>query len=206
MLDITGLAPSSLAKGLKGLKKRNILLTPQTESKTYITYKINSKLSTWKSQYSTNVKSTNVEQLLHKRRRFTPQTETTPIKDNKDKRHLAIGFQNRNYSSEFEKLWFNYPNGAGKAAAFKAFKKVCPDDQKEGVMVDFFISRIGGQKAHKKHLSDKNEFVPGWPHLSTWLNNERWNDEVKTIVRVDDLEAKKKKIAAQQAYLTGSQQ
>jgi hypothetical protein len=84
MRDITQLPESSLAKALKGLKKRNIIHTTQTESKTNITYKINSKLSTWKPLFPEKTDSTNVEESLHKRRVFTPQTESSTLY--KDKR------------------------------------------------------------------------------------------------------------------------
>ena len=45
MKELTGLPDGSLSKALSRLKDRNILHTFQTESKTYITYKINSKIS-----------------------------------------------------------------------------------------------------------------------------------------------------------------
>lgn len=89
MLDITQLPESSLAKALKGLKSRNILHTTQTESKSYASYKINSKLSTWTPPTKDNPKNTktrlrtftDVQDILHKRRTNTPQTEPLPIKD-----------------------------------------------------------------------------------------------------------------------------
>ena len=93
MKDITQLPESSLAKALNGLKKRNILHTTQTEGKSYIRYKINSKLSTWKQlnkktppKPTEEAKNrlntlTNVQDFLHKRGVNLPQTEVAPIKD-----------------------------------------------------------------------------------------------------------------------------
>lgn len=45
----TGLGDSSISKAIGKLKKRNIIKTSKKESKTTITYKINSKIGTWKT-------------------------------------------------------------------------------------------------------------------------------------------------------------
>jgi uncharacterized phage protein (TIGR02220 family) len=49
MKDFTNLQDGSLSKAISKLKKRNILHTFQKESKINIRYKINSKISTWKT-------------------------------------------------------------------------------------------------------------------------------------------------------------
>jgi phage replication O-like protein O len=82
MKDITGLGDGSLSKAINRLKSRNIIKSFQSESKTYVTYKINSKISSWKEQLSKRKDFPNVKQTLHKRKVNTSQTESTPIKDN----------------------------------------------------------------------------------------------------------------------------
>jgi len=85
MKDITGLGDGSLSKAINRLKSRNIIKTFHTESKTYVTYKINSKISSWKESLSKRKDFPNGKQTLHKRKVNTSHTESTPIKDNKDK-------------------------------------------------------------------------------------------------------------------------
>lgn len=82
MLEITELPKGSLSRALNKLKERNILHCSKSGTKTYVTYKINSKLSTWKD------KVPRMKQ-FHKRNETVPLveqngsiTETTPIKDN----------------------------------------------------------------------------------------------------------------------------
>jgi len=55
MKDFTGLHDGPLGRAIEKLKSRNILCTPKNESKQGVSYKINSKLSTWKTLPKTGV-------------------------------------------------------------------------------------------------------------------------------------------------------
>lgn len=73
MKKYTRLSDGTLAKAIKKLKKRNIIKTFPQESKTTTTYKINSKLSSWKTlSYRKVLSYRNVNTFLQ---------ESTPIKD-----------------------------------------------------------------------------------------------------------------------------
>lgn len=48
MKEFTGLEDSTLGKAIRKLKGRNIIITVQKDSKSAISYKINSKISSWK--------------------------------------------------------------------------------------------------------------------------------------------------------------
>jgi len=78
MKGLTGLGDSSLSRAVNKLKKRNILNTSHTGSKTNVTYKINSKISTWKTLP--------MREVLPIREVNTTHTGSVPYKDNKDKR------------------------------------------------------------------------------------------------------------------------
>lgn len=91
MVKYTELPKGSLSRAIKGLEAKNIIKGFGSETKSGITYKINSKLSTWKGgvsvakQFRQRNKSVSVAKL----KGFG--SETTPIKDNikeyvKDKR------------------------------------------------------------------------------------------------------------------------
>lgn len=89
--------------------------------------------------------------------------------------------------ASFEKAWASWPNKSGKAAAKKAWAKAVANHVKavrarevSGVPVDFekwspfalladTVYRFGGAYAR----TTAPRFIP---HLSSWLNQERWTD------------------------------
>jgi phage replication O-like protein O len=93
MKDITQLGDGSLSKAINKLKKRNIIQTFHMESKTYVTYRINSKIGSWKTPLSIRKDFPNGKQTLHKRKVNASRMESVPIKDNiktvKDKLHTS---------------------------------------------------------------------------------------------------------------------
>lgn len=69
------------------------------------------------------------------------------------------------YSEEFDIFWKEYPRKIGKAAAWKAWKKNCPDLNK-------CLATLKWQRNQEQWQDE--QFVP---HPSTWLNQCRWDDE-----------------------------
>lgn len=69
----------------------------------------------------------------------------------------------------FEFLWKKYPKKAGKLMARKAFQKVKLSDY---LMI---ADKVEKHKRSEGWTKDAGKYVP---HLSTWLNQERWDDEV----------------------------
>lgn len=80
--------------------------------------------------------------------------------------------QKNNYFDEF---WKAYPRKTNKGFARKVFEKLKVDD----VMLTKMIQAIYVQ--NKNIWKDKDQqYIP---HPSTWLNGERWEDEVSTFVK-----------------------
>ena len=78
---------------------------------------------------------------------------------------------NQNSSSAkvaFEEFWAAYPRKVGKSDAQKAFAKV-------KVPVLTLIEAINKQKKSEQWSKDGGKYIP---HPATWLNGERWNDEL----------------------------
>jgi len=73
------------------------------------------------------------------------------------------------YSADFERIWKIYPVKKGKKTAFERWKKLNGNRPE----INELISAIGKQKQSK---SWKDGFIP---HLTTWLNGARWEDEVE---------------------------
>lgn len=76
---------------------------------------------------------------------------------------------NKNNNTEiFERFWELYPRKIGKGAARTAFEKACKKENPETIL------RVTEYYANKADLPDL-QFIP---HPSTWLNQERWNDDL----------------------------
>jgi len=78
-----------------------------------------------------------------------------------------------NYPYDFQRLWSAYPLKVGKGAALRAFEKLKPDSED----VDELIL----------HLEERKKYDAKWvegkyiPHLSSWLNGHRWEDEYQRV-------------------------
>ena len=71
--------------------------------------------------------------------------------------------------SIFDDLWKMYPKKVGKGTARKALAKALPKAQADKIQhsLALFVRAWGSQD--KKFM----------PHLATWLNGERWDDELQ---------------------------
>jgi hypothetical protein len=76
----------------------------------------------------------------------------------------------KNIEDMFNTFWKLYPRKVGKAAALKKFETKCktPDE------FDAIIAGLGQHIKHVFNLTDP-QYIP---HAITWLNQERWKDEV----------------------------
>ena len=74
---------------------------------------------------------------------------------------------------EFATFWEVYPNKKAKEAARKSFLKLKPDT----ALLAEMLKAIEIQKATPQWLKDDGQYIP---MPSTWLNQKRWEDEIKT--------------------------
>ena len=70
----------------------------------------------------------------------------------------------------FARFWSVYPKKVGKKDAEKAFRKVKVD-------VQILIDAVNRQKLSSQWCKDGGQYIP---NPTTWLNQERWNDELDT--------------------------
>ena len=76
--------------------------------------------------------------------------------------------------SSFGQFWAAYPRKVAKPNAFKAWKKLKPDDE----IVQKILSALEQQKKSVDWLKDNGQYVP-FP--ATWLNGRRWEDEIQEV-------------------------
>ncbi|WP_269619227.1 hypothetical protein [Zhongshania sp. BJYM1] len=71
----------------------------------------------------------------------------------------------------FEEFWGLYPTNIGKKQAEKAWRKLKPNKQ----LATDIRNNISERLSIGDWSLDKKDYIP---HASTYLNNERWNDEL----------------------------
>lgn len=79
--------------------------------------------------------------------------------------------------ARFDAFWDIYPKKMGKGAAFKSWKKI------RGIEVVFekILGAVAAQKKSEQWLKEGGQFIP---HPATWLNQMRWEDEIKIAERL----------------------
>lgn len=71
----------------------------------------------------------------------------------------------------FETFWSAYPRKVAKPNALKAFEKIQPDES----LLNKMLKAIESAKTSHQWTKDGGQFIP---HPATWLNAQRWADEV----------------------------
>lgn len=74
---------------------------------------------------------------------------------------------------QFEEFWAKYPKKVAKSTAKKAFEKV-------SAPLETLLTAIDRQKCSEQWSKDGGQFIP---NPATWLNQERWNDELPQTTR-----------------------
>lgn len=78
----------------------------------------------------------------------------------------------KNGADDFEDFYNAYPKKAAKAIALKAWQKLNPDEELMSKMSKALLL----QKKNFDWIKEDGKFVP---HPATWLNQRRWEDEIK---------------------------
>ena len=82
----------------------------------------------------------------------------------------------------FDRFWSAYPKKQGKQDAFKAYKKASSKADEETL-----IKALEAWKQSEQWQKEKGRYIP---LASTWLNGERWNDELE-ITSMETFSGKK---------------
>lgn len=80
---------------------------------------------------------------------------------------------NRSALMSFERFWSLYPRKVSKKKAEQAWLKICPNE----ALTETILKSLETHRKSPQWLKDGGQFIP---HATTWLNQERWNDEVDT--------------------------
>jgi hypothetical protein len=98
-------------------------------------------------------------------------TPPNPLKGEQSKRKKRASASGGNgYTPEFLEVWATYPRTEGKFAAFKAYQKIQPGQE----LREKIIASIQEHAADETWQRDGGRYIP---HLSTFLNQRRFEDE-----------------------------
>ena len=79
----------------------------------------------------------------------------------------------------FNQFWTSYPRKEGKGAARKSWDKINPDAELFDKIMNAVQENINRNPQWQKQ---NGQFIP---HPATWLNQERWDDDISTLERDD---------------------
>lgn len=123
-----------------------------------------------------------------------PETENPTMENpsnNKERNtNKEIQINNNIYNISFENFWKKYPiNIWSKKKSKIIYEKYCKQWKEEEInkWLDKYLEWYSKMEQIEK--TKKNWFVPNHPHATTWLNQERWNDNY-TISEAKQIEHK----------------
>ena len=90
----------------------------------------------------------------------------------------------QNIDEMFDKFWKAYPKRRDKKRAYKVFMKIKPNNE----LLQKMLDAIEREKQTLDWQKNKGQYIP---YPSTWLSNERWNDEDMTVEAVTEIDVKR---------------
>ena len=82
------------------------------------------------------------------------------------------------YSAGFLNFWVAFPRKIGKGAAWKVWKR-----DKLDSMCDLIVKSVEEHKVHEDWTKDNGSYIP---HPGTFLNQERYHDELEKPIDTGD--------------------
>lgn len=88
----------------------------------------------------------------------------------------------------FDDFWMAYPKKKAKEAAKKAWDKLRPDEELQGVI----LQAVQDQSASPDWKKAGGQYIP---YPATWLNNRRWEDDQQEQRKAEEMELGKNPFA-----------
>jgi len=101
-----------------------------------------------------------------------PSLYNTDIQNNRNTDSDKTGEAESDYN--FNSFWMLYPKKTAKQQALKAWLKIKPDNE----LFHQILSALELQKQSVQWQKDGGQFIP---YPATWLNGERWKDEINEL-------------------------
>lgn len=163
---MTGIGKSNVCRTLNQLVNAKIVIKSDNK------YQINSIHKAWKEL--SNPITVITSDKSHYQNGQSGLSNPTPTKDTFTKNSLL---QNKSKSvlmieNDFEIFWQEYPKKVSKKKASEKFLKL------KCALLPIILEALKKQKASPAWQENGGQFVP---HPATWLNGERWEDDIVTL-------------------------
>jgi DNA-binding transcriptional regulator YhcF (GntR family) len=99
-------------------------------------------------------------------------TQLSMVKSSKANTTSAETISHPNNTPAFQTFWSAYPRRIGKGAARTAFKKALKFSSANEI-----LKGATAYAAHCEEMGTEKQYIP---HPSTWLNGERWDDDLES--------------------------
>lgn len=152
-----GITRPNVWKSIESLVTKKQLVRRKESGRTF--YSLNEAYNDWlvtKTKLVTKTQQSSYENVT------SLVTKTKPTKESITKDNIQKKVH------DFEIFWNSYPKKVGRKDAYKVFIKI--SDSVERLMI-----AIETQKKSELWLKDEGKYIP---NPATWLNGERWRDEV----------------------------
>lgn len=156
------LSPMQIRTSLVKLEKTQNITCKTTNKYTIITVENYDKFQSKKEKATNNI--TNEQQTDNKRITTIEQYNNNNKKNN-------INNTCPDCEMKFSIFWNAYPKKVAKKKALESFKKIQPDNE----LMKVILKAIEEQKQTEQWRKDAGKYIP---MPVTWLNQERWNDEI----------------------------
>ena len=164
--EATRLGKRAVGYALKNLKSLNIVLEVQIRAP-FKGLAINLNVQSWKGVHKYALvqehASDGEQDCLKGGNKSATTKERKETKQKKESEEAPF----------FQEFWNIYPRKEAKVNARKAFKRINPSEEEFKIILSALEKKI---KSHDWKKED-GHFIP---HPASWLNGERWLDEVKT--------------------------
>ena len=127
----------------------------------------NRKEEAKESEYETELSESEADELQNEANESTPEAIKDIGERRKDKGDIKPV---RQIDVDFDAFWSEYPKKVGKGAARKAFEKA-----RKKATLESLVTAVRRQKCGSQWTREDGRFIP---NPATWLNQERWDDEV----------------------------
>lgn len=117
---------------------------------------------------------------------------STPIPDSKPY-SKPDNKPDREPSTGFAAFWEAYPLKRGKGDAEKAWKKIKPDKELVGIILE----ALSHAKASRDWVKENGKYIP---YPSKWLNGKRWEDEYQPTAEADHWQETKKQLEGDEIW------
>lgn len=111
----------------------------------------------------------------------------------KEERDYVSKEESSRFADRFARFWSHYPKKVGKGDAEKRFLKLKPSED----LTEQMIRSVEKQKTTEQWRKSNGQYIP---NPSTWLNQERWRDEVNDEYAQSEEEADEEYRRAMNAF------